>query len=112
MRLQELSEAIREARRAHGLTQAGLAAKVGISRETLNLLENGLVRDLGVRKVFRLLDQLGLDLAVRTRERSNKPDYVRMACTVANVSFRDTLTEDELVRALATGKVRANRRAH
>ncbi len=40
------------------------------------------------------------------------PDFVRMACISASVSFRERLTEDELVRALLSGKVPRNRRPH
>lgn len=111
MRLQELSGPIRAAREAHGLTQAELAREAGISRETLNLLENGLVRDLGIRKVLALLDRVGLALKLESGA-STRKDYVRMACTTASVSFKDPLAEDELIRALMTGKVPAGRAPH
>lgn len=112
MRIQELGGEIRKARQARGITQAQLAREAGLSRETLNLLENGLVRDLGVRKVLAVLDNVGLNLAVQYESISRKPDYVHMACTTANVSFRSTLTEDELIHALMTGKVPAKRAPH
>jgi len=112
MRVQELGSEIRKARLARGLTQARLAADAGVSRQTLNLLENGLVRELGVRKVLALLDKLGIELTFEHGKRPRRPDYVRMACTTANVSFRTALTEDELVRALLTGKIPENRTAH
>lgn len=60
-----LGDAIREARRGKGLTQAQLAAATGIGRTTLSQLESGTIRDVGIRKVIRLLDHLGLELAVR-----------------------------------------------
>ena len=112
MRIQELGGEIRKARQARGMTQAQLAREAGLSRETLNLLENGLVRDLGVRKVLAVLDHVGLDLAVQHEPMSRKPDYVHMACVTANVSFKSTLTEDELIHALMTGKVPAKRAPH
>lgn len=112
MRIQELGHEIRRARLARGMTQAELAAAVGISRPTLNLLESGLVRDLGVRKVLAVLDRLGLELAWQHGGRPRRPDYVRMACTSANISFKSALTDDELVHALVTGKVPAGRSAH
>ena len=105
MRLQELGQAIRGARHAHGQTQAQLAKAAGISRETLNLLESGLVRDLGIRKVLAVLEALGLAIAVDSAARPRKPDYLRMACTSASTSFRAALTERELAHALITGKV-------
>jgi len=39
-------------------------------------------------------------------------DYLRMACTSANVSFKSALTEDELIHALVTGKVPVKRGPH
>jgi len=110
MRTHELGQAIRNARKARNLTQARLAATAGLSRETLNLLESGLVRDLGIRKVLAVLEALGLGLSVEPRPR--RPDYLRMACTSANVSFKSALTEDELVHAIVTGKVPKGKAAH
>jgi len=110
MRLQDLAADIRAARTASGLTQAALAKRVGLSRETLSLLENGRAPDLGAKKIFALLDALGLGVAVESQLR--RPDYVRMACATANVSFRHSLTEEELISALVTGKVPPDREAH
>ena len=113
MRIEDLGGEIRKARLARGLTQARLAAEVGLSRKTLNLLENGLVGDLGMRKVFAVLKKLGIDLSiVEPHAGPRRPDYVRMACTTANVSYKTALSEDELVRALLTGRVPPRREAH
>ena len=111
MRLQEIGFKIRRARIARGLTQAKLAAAAGLSRTTLNQLENGLFPELGVRKIQSLLDKLGLTLSVEAAARG-EPDFIHMACTTANVSFKSALSEDELIRALLTGKVPPGRRAH
>jgi hypothetical protein len=63
--------------------------------------------------VFAVLQKLGIDLAiVEARGQPRRPDFVRMACTTANVSYKSALTEDELVRALLTGKVPPRREAH
>lgn len=112
MRTHELGQAIRNARKARNLTQANLAATAGLSRETLNLLESGLVRDLGIRKVLAVLEALGLDLTVEPTTRPRRPDYLRMACTTANVSFTSALMEDQLVHAIVTGKVPRGKAAH
>jgi len=112
MKPHEIGQAIRSARKARNLTQAKLAKTVGLSRETLNLLESGLVRDLGIRKVFAVLEALGLDLTIEPVGRPRKPDYLRMACTSASVSFKTTLTENELVHAIVTGKVPKGKAAH
>ncbi len=112
MHLQDLGREVRKARLAKGLTQAQLARETNLSRETLNLLENGLVRDLGLRKVLKVLDHLGLEMIVQARVGTAPPNYVRMACTSANVGFKSMLTEDQLIHALVTGKVPAHRSAH
>jgi transcriptional regulator with XRE-family HTH domain len=63
--LKKIGNQVRDARKAQGLTQAALAAELGISRTTLSLLESGQVQDLGIRKVIRILDRLGLELTTR-----------------------------------------------
>jgi transcriptional regulator with XRE-family HTH domain len=112
VRLPEIGSAIRAARVARGLTQAALATDAGLSRTTLNQLENGLFPDLGVRKVQNVLGLLGLDLSVAAAPKKRGPDFIRMAATSANVRYREVLTEDELVHALLSGKVPRNLRPH
>ena len=111
MNMLELGYRIRRARQARGLTQARLAVQAGLSRITLNQLENGLSRDLGIKKVQSILSCLGLELSVQEAESSPR-NFVRMAATTANVSFKSLLTEDELVRALLTGKIPSSKRPH
>lgn len=112
MRLQELGFEIRRARIERGLTQAQLATAAGLSRPTLNQLENGLFPDLGVKKVLAILETLGLDLSVQPAPETRRPDFIRMACTAANVSYKNALTENELIRALLAGKLPADKRPH
>lgn len=112
MRLQEIGQEIREARKARRLTQAALARKAGVSRVTMNQLESGLFPDLGVGRLRRILEHVGLALAVQPVERSRRPDYIRMAATSASVSFREKLTEEELIRSLITGKILPGKRPH
>jgi transcriptional regulator with XRE-family HTH domain len=111
MHMLELGCRIRRARQARGLTQARLASQANLSRITLNQLENGLFRDLGIRKVQSVLRYLGLEFALQEAG-SHSQDFLRIATTTANVSFKNLLTEDELVRALLTGKVPPSRRPH
>ena len=40
------------------------------------------------------------------------PDFIRMACTTASVSYKESLTPDELVRAFLSGEVARDRRPH
>jgi transcriptional regulator with XRE-family HTH domain len=112
MKLEQIGYEIKRFRLAHGLTQAQLAAAAHLSRTTLNQLENGLVKDLGIRKVQAILEQLGLVLATQSPPKPRPPDFLRLASTTASVSFKTALTDHELLRALLTGRVPATRRPH
>jgi transcriptional regulator with XRE-family HTH domain len=48
------------------LSQAELSRKAGVSRATLDALENGRSGELGFSKVTRLLAALGLELTLQT----------------------------------------------
>jgi HTH-type transcriptional regulator/antitoxin HipB len=58
---------IRGARKQAGLTQAELARRLGMSRATISQLENGVIADLGIRKLAKIADRLGLEMVVRPR---------------------------------------------
>ena len=77
--LDPIGEAIARRRKERRLRQADLAEKTGVSRATINALENGRLRELGIRKVARILSVLGLALVVeeaRTR-RPTLEDLIR-----------------------------------
>ena len=54
-------------RREQKLSQQYLADHVGISRATINALENGRAGDVGVRKVLKIIDYLGYELCLKQR---------------------------------------------
>jgi transcriptional regulator with XRE-family HTH domain len=110
MRLQQIGNIIRRARLASQTTQAQLAERSGLSRTTINQLERGVVPDLGIRKAQAVLAELGLALHVRPAPR--RPNYVRMALGSANSSYREKMSESELMRALTTGRIPRGRRPH
>jgi HTH-type transcriptional regulator / antitoxin HipB len=112
MKLQEIGYQVRQARRARGLTQAQLATAAGVSRTTLNRLENGLFPDLGIRKLQAILGAVDLTLTIQPTQKASTPDFIHIACMTANVSYRETLTGDQLIRALLTGIIPAGRRPH
>lgn len=112
MYLFDLGARIREARRKAGTTQTALAAEAGLGRTTVNQLEAGVYPDLGIKKVVRLLRAVGLDLAVVPASRGASPDYLRMACVSANVSFRQQLQPEQLARAILSGEAPAGFRPH
>ena len=56
---------IAAARNDRGLRQIDLADAAGLSRATIDALENGRASDIGVSKLSRILAVLGLELDVR-----------------------------------------------
>lgn len=62
-----IGRAIREERKRRRLTQGEIAAAAGIARATLSQIENGSIREIGIRKVLRVLDCLDLELTTRPR---------------------------------------------
>ena len=71
MSLGQLGKGISDARREQGLRQIDLATKSGLSRVTIDALENGRAADIGVSKLSRILGVLGSELSIRpaTNER-------------------------------------------
>lgn len=57
---------VAERRKTLKLSQAELARKAGLSRATLDALENGRAGEVGFSKVTRLLAALGLELTLQT----------------------------------------------
>ncbi len=60
-----IGKEIRQARKRRKLSQEQLAKALGMSRTTIGQIENGTVQEIGVRKLIRLLEFLGLELRVR-----------------------------------------------
>ena len=62
--LLSLGSRIKKRRKALGLSQSDLAGKAGVSRATLDALENGRSGELGFLKISRILMVLGLELRI------------------------------------------------
>ena len=61
----EIGENIRKERKHQKISQGNLAKTLGMSRSTISQIEAGIVQDIGIRKLIRILDHLGLELRVR-----------------------------------------------
>lgn len=104
----ELSSAVRTRRSDMGLTQTALAKLSGLSRATVNQVENGTIHDLSLTRATKLLDTLGLSViftvprpkkALQTRSKSSALD---LAARTASVSYRVSITADQLREVLST----------
>lgn len=60
--LDEIGAAVKAHRKQHRLTQHRLASQAGISRALLAELEAGRLPEIGIRKLLRVLNAVGLDL--------------------------------------------------
>lgn len=67
MDFENLGQAIKSLRQQKGYSQQQLADDLRLSRMTINSLENARAGDVGVRKVMKILDYLGYDLALREK---------------------------------------------
>jgi len=61
----DIGEKIKKERKQRGITQVKLARDLGISRTTIIQIESGTIQEIGVRKLIRILDYLGLEFQVR-----------------------------------------------
>jgi len=70
--LNSIGRQIAERRKTLKFSQAVLAHKAGVSRATLDALENGRASELGFSKLTKLLTALGLELNIQPA-RSQRP---------------------------------------
>jgi len=61
----EIGQIIKMERRHRNITQEQLARDLRMSRATISQIESGTVKEVGVRKLVKILDYLGLELRVR-----------------------------------------------
>lgn len=62
--MDNLGQQIKLARKARKWTQADLAQMAGIDRTTMGSIERGSYRDIGIRKVARVAELVGLQLVL------------------------------------------------
>lgn len=103
MNLADIGLLVQARREALGLSQARLARLSGLSRATINQLENGCLVDLGTHRLLGLLHLLGLDLAAQTR--TPHTQALAMLSQTASVSYKTALVPDALAQALASGEL-------
>jgi transcriptional regulator with XRE-family HTH domain len=105
MNLADIGHLVQTRREALGLSQARLARLGGLSRATINQLENGSLVDLGAAKLMVLLNLLGMDLAAQTR--APRAQALALLSQTASVSYKTALIPEALTRALVDGALPA-----
>ncbi|MBY4897678.1 helix-turn-helix domain-containing protein [Cupriavidus sp. AU9028] len=105
MDIRYIGQRVRARREEIGLTQERLARLSQLSRETVQRLEAGTLKDLGFQRVGRLLRVLGLDFDSLSLEQRKRKHGLWMAAQTASVSYRGTLSPEMLEEALTTGNV-------
>jgi HTH-type transcriptional regulator / antitoxin HipB len=65
---EDLARIVRERRRELGLSQEDLAGVIGVHRMFVSQLESG-KRSMRLESVLRLVQALGLDIELRTRDK-------------------------------------------
>ncbi|MDI1259907.1 helix-turn-helix transcriptional regulator [Aquabacterium sp.] len=68
--LQSLGQAVAELRRDRGLTQKQLGELSGLAQSSIARFETGSVAEFGARKLLRLLEILGHELAFKPKSAS------------------------------------------
>lgn len=74
-----IGRTVAAARSSAGLRQIDLATRAGLSRATVDALENGRASDIGVSKLSRVLAAVGLELSIRlaTNQRPTLDELIR-----------------------------------
>lgn len=102
MDLAGVGDVIRIARRAAGLSQKDLARMAGISRATLNYLENEPDTDMGAIKLLHILDVLGIEIGLQ--HAGPDRDEAVVDAVLRTIPKRERVSPGVLREALITGR--------
>jgi transcriptional regulator with XRE-family HTH domain len=103
MNLAQIGGEINLRRIQAGLLQEHVARLSGLSRVTINQLENGTLKDLGYTKLKAVMHVLGLDM--EAVQLSGIKGALALAARSISTSYRDVITADMLATVLRSGVV-------
>ena len=112
MDIRTVGKEVRERREAIGLSQNRLANLALLSRQTVQRLEAGTIKDLSFQRVVSLLAVLGLSFDNISLDARKKKRGLWMAAKTSSVSYIGDLTENMLRQILATGETPIGYEAH
>jgi len=110
MNLAQIGAEIQSKRIQAGLLQEHVAKLAGLSRVTINQLENGTLKDLGYTKLKAVLDILSLDM--ETVQRLGPKSALMVAARSISTSYRDVITPDMLSLMLRSGDAQEQFQPH
>lgn len=103
MNLAQIGDEIHSKRVQVGLLQEHVAKFAGLSRVTVNQLENGTLKDLGYTKLKAVMDVLGLDMT--TVRPARLTSALAVAARSISTSYREIMTPEMLSMTLRSGVV-------
>ncbi len=98
-----IGKVVHTRRSALGLTQIRLAKLAYLSRQTVQRLEAGTIKDLGFQRLTRVLNVLGLSLDAPSLGARQRKKGLWMAAKTSSVSYHREMTDEELKQALSSG---------
>ncbi len=101
MELEEIGTRVQAKRLAAGLLQEHLARLSGLSRVTINQLENGTLKDLGYSKLKNVLDILGVEMTIGSTV--GVKSALAVAARNISTSYRESVTAEQLAEMLRSG---------
>ncbi len=110
--LAQVGDSIKERRSELGLSQALLAKLSGLTRQTINGLESGKLKDLGFNRVCQVMNVIGLSPGMPSIGPRSAKEALWMAANTANVSYKREITPEQLAHILATGDLKREFIAH
>jgi transcriptional regulator with XRE-family HTH domain len=105
MSIHEIGKEIRTRREALGLSQTRLARLADLSRQTVQRLEAGTIKDLSFQRLTRLMSVIGLNLDTPSLAARQRKNGLWMAAKTSSVSYRREMSSEELEHALFSGTV-------
>ncbi|MDY0191623.1 MAG: helix-turn-helix transcriptional regulator [Desulfuromonas sp.] len=61
----DIGDEIRLERKRRKISQTTMSRDLGMSQSTISQIETGVVQEIGIRKLIRIMEYLGLELRVR-----------------------------------------------
>jgi len=110
MDLIELGRQIHAKRVELGILQDQLAKLTGLSRVTINQLENGALGDIGYTKLKGILDVMGIDMNLH--QSPGMKNALAVAARSISTSYKDVMTPNTLKEILQSGVAPARFQPH